>query len=134
MGPVGRALVHLVSLAGLAFSTMAAQGITTAGIGGTISGPDSIPIINATVTITNTANGERWQTVTRARGRFLVAYLSVGESYAVEARAIGFTPAVRTGITLSLGERYQADFVLAPAAAQLAEVVVHAEADPRLNG
>ena len=135
MGPQGRRLVRLVALACLVFSgTLAAQGITTAGIGGIVSGPDSAPLDNATVTVTNTANGERWQTVTRGRGRFLVAYLSVGGSYAVEVRAIGFTPAARTGITLSLGERYQADFVLAPAAAQLAEVVVHAEADPRLNG
>ena len=118
MGPLGRAFVRLVPLAGLVSSaTLAAQGITTAGIGGIVSGPDSAPLDNATITVTNTANGERWQTLTRGRGRFLVAYLSVGGSYTVEARAIGFTPAVRTGITLSLGERYRADFVLAPAAA-----------------
>jgi hypothetical protein len=135
MSHLGRAVVRLVPLAGLVSSaTLAAQGITTAGIGGLVSTADSIPLANATVTVTNTANGERWQTMTRGRGRFLVAYLSVGGPYAVEARAIGFTPSVRTGITLSLGERYQVDFVLTPAAAQLAEVVVHAEADPRLNG
>ena len=134
MGPLGRALVRLVPLAGLLSSaSLAAQGITTAGVAGTVTATDSTSIGDGTVTVTNTATGERWQTVTRGRGRYLVAYLSVGGPYTIEARAIGFTAAVRTGIMLSLGERYRADFILSPAATQLAEVVVHAEADPRLN-
>ncbi len=134
MGPLGRAFVHLVPLAGLLSSAnLAAQGVTTAGLGGVVTAADSTPIGNATVTATNTATGERWQVVTSGRGRYLLAYLSVGGPYAVEARAIGFAPSVRSRITLSLGERYRADFILPPAVTQLAEVVVSAEADPRLN-
>jgi hypothetical protein len=69
MGPQGRRLVRLVALACLVPSgTLGAQGVTTAGIGGIVSGSDSVPLDNATITVTNTANGERWQTVTRGRG------------------------------------------------------------------
>ena len=85
------------------------------------------------VTVTNTADGGRWRTTTRADGRYAFEYLSVGGPYAIEARAIGFRPAGETAITLSLGERRRADIALTPAVIQLAELTVQAP-DPRLNG
>src|SRR6185312_13615340 len=60
-------------------------------------------------------------------------YLSVGGPYTVEAKAIGFEPAVSADLLLSLGARRRVDFSLAPAAVQLPEVVVNARTDPPLN-
>ena len=107
--------------------------MTTAGIQGVVVGADSAGIPNASVTVTNAATGERWQTVTGTRGRYALEYLSVGGPYSIEARAIGFTPAGTSGITLSLGERHRVDLVLSSAVAQLAELTVTAEQDQRLN-
>ena len=58
-----------------------------------MTGSDSTALEDAVVTVTNTATGERWQTATRARGRYVFEYLSVGGPYLLEARAIGFAPA-----------------------------------------
>ena len=69
------------------------QGVTTAALFGAVAGSDSAGLEDAVVTVTNTATGERWQTPTGARGRYVFEYLSVGGPYVVEARAIGFAPA-----------------------------------------
>jgi hypothetical protein len=114
-------------------SRLAAQGPTGAAVQGTVTGPESTPIADATVRITNTATGERWQTITRGDGRFFLEHLSIGGPYRFDVRAIGFAPADRTGVFLSLGQRATADFRLASSAFQLEEMTVLAEADPRIN-
>ena len=111
----------------------AAQGLTTGALSGTVQGPDSLGIADAVVTVTNTADGERWRAATRSDGRYVFEYLSVGGPYAIEVSAIGFSPARRSGITMSLGERHRADFALAPATVRLAELTVTAPTDQRLN-
>src|SRR4051812_20625354 len=133
MHQLRRALALIVLPATLLSAVLSAQGVTTAGIQGTVAGTDSAGIASATVTVTNAATGERWQTVTGARGRYALEYLSVGGPYSIEARAIGFAPARATGIALALGERRRADLVLTSAVAQLTELTVTAEPDPRLN-
>ncbi|HUR06458.1 MAG TPA: TonB-dependent receptor, partial [Nonomuraea sp.] len=133
MGQFGRALLLVVLLGGIGAGELAAQGVTSAALYGIVLGPDSTPVADAVVTVTNTADGGRWRTTTPAGGRYAFEYLSVGGPYTVEARAIGFRPAGESGILLSLGERRRADIAMAPMVAQLAELVVQA-ADPRLNG
>jgi outer membrane receptor protein involved in Fe transport len=133
MSPLRRALALVVPAAALASTVLSAQGVTTAGIKGVVTGADSAGIPNASVTVTNAATGERWETITGTRGRYALEYLSVGGPYSIEARAIGFTPTGTGGITLSLGERHRVDLVLSSAVAQLAEVTVTAEQDERLN-
>ena len=103
MGLLSGALVLVAPLAALVSVDALAQGATTAGISGVVLDADSVGIGNATVTVTNTANGERWQTVTGGRGRYLVEYLSLGGPYSIEARAIGFRPTVRDGISTLAG-------------------------------
>jgi hypothetical protein len=114
-------------------ATLWAQGATGAAVQGTISGTGGVPVADATVLITNTATGERWRTYTHTDGRFLLDHLSIGGPYRLEVNAIGFEPAQREGMFLSLGERLTSDFGLTPAAFQLAEVSVQAEPDPRIN-
>ena len=40
--------------------------LATAAVYGTVTGADSTAVEQATVSVTNTANGERWQTATQA--------------------------------------------------------------------
>ena len=103
---------------------LAAQGLTTAALNGTVTRPDGAPIAGVEVTVTHEANGRRWETVTGTSGRFVLEGVSVGGPYLVEARAIGFAPAGRRDIVLSLGQRLAVDLVLEPAPLRLPELSV----------
>ncbi|HEX3232660.1 MAG TPA: TonB-dependent receptor [Gemmatimonadales bacterium] len=117
----------------LGLATIRAQGVTGAAIQGHVLAPDSVAIEDASILVTNTANGERWQTTSRGKGRYGLDQLSVGGPYVVEVHAVGFAPAQRAGIFLSLGQRLTADFALSRAAYQLPEVGVVAGLDPLIN-
>ena len=96
------------------------RAVTTAALFGTVTGSDSTGLEDAVVTVTNTATGERWQTATRARGRYVFEYLSVGGPYVVEARAIGFAPAQGTGDPALAGRAAPVRLPLLPADRQAA--------------
>jgi hypothetical protein len=70
--------------------------------------PRTMP--EATVLATNTSNGKRWQGVTGADGRFFLEHVSVDGPYRIDVHAVGFEPAQATGVFLSLGGRFTADF------------------------
>ena len=103
---------------------LAAQGITTAAMTGTIATRDGSPIAGAAVAVIHEGTGARWEVATGAGGRFLLEDLRVGGPYRVEARAIGFAPVARAGIVLALGQRLAVDLALAPAPVELAELRV----------
>src|SRR2546425_2086599 len=101
-GPTFRPLaVALVTAAPLA-----AQGVTTAAVQGTVTSQDGMPIAAATVSVTNISTGQRWQVETRAGGRYFVEGVAVGGPYNLDARGVGFRSTRRTAITLELGQRY----------------------------
>ena len=132
MHPLIKVLLLTVPLLALLAAPLPAQGVTTAALSGTITG-DSTAVEGAVVTVTNTATGERWQTATRARGRYVFEYLSVGGPYVIEARAIGFAPQQAPPLLLSLGERRRVDLSLRAAVLELAEIEVVATVDPLVN-
>lgn len=111
---------------------LAAQGVMTAAIQGTVSSVDGSAIDRATIQLTNAASGLRWLVATGSDGRFLLEAVTIG-TYRVEARALGFVTEVRTGIVLGLGQRLVTEFRLRPGAIELAPVVVSARADPVLD-
>ncbi len=119
----------LVALAVLPHA-VAAQGITTAAIQGTVIGDDHAPIGGATVQVLNQGNGRRWLVPTQSDGRFLLENVAVGGPYRIEVRTVGYRPETRTDIVLALGQRLDLDFVLRRAAVELAPVAVRASADP----
>ena len=94
---------------------LAGQAITTAVVQGTVDGQDSLPVPNAVVEVTNTATGQFWRVETSDAGRYFFGMVTIGGPYRVAVRAIGFGPAARTGVMLSIGQRYTADFFLEPA-------------------
>lgn len=100
---------------------------------GTVGADDGPSIQGAIVRVTNESNGRRWEIATRSGGRFFFEDLAVGGPYRIDVRALGFVPEIRTGITLSLGDRVAAHFALKPAAVALTPVIVIANVDPFLN-
>jgi carboxypeptidase family protein/TonB-dependent receptor-like protein len=100
------------------------QGVTTAAVQGSVSQADGTPIEAAVVEARNTVTGQVWRFETRSHGRFFFENMAVGGPYVVEARAVGFRPARMDGIRLTLGQRYTADFSLAPAALELPSILV----------
>jgi hypothetical protein len=117
----------------LATRALNAQGTTTAALQGRVLQPDSSGIEDATIQVTHTSNGERWQTVSHAKGRYSLEQLSIGGPYVVEVRAVGYAPATRGGVVLGLGQRVTADFTLSPVAYELTGITVTAEPDPLMN-
>lgn len=111
---------------------LAAQGVTTAAVQGTVSAEDGSPLVGASVRVTNDANGRRWAMMTGPDGRFLLEAVAVGR-YRVEVRAVGFRPETRTGIVLALGQRLVADFTLSPLTIELPPVTVSGMRDPVLD-
>ena len=126
---------HRLALFVVAFPArlLSAQGVTTAAIQGTVAGEDGSPIAGATVRVTYSPDGSRWEVVTRSTGGYLLENVAVGGPYRIEARALGFAPEARSGIVLALSQRLVADFTLRPATVELAPVLVHATVDPVLN-
>ncbi len=118
---------------GLAAVPLHGQAVTGAAIWGSVTGPDSAPIAAAVVLITNTSNGERWQAVSFASGRYYLDNLSVGGPYRIDVRAIGYMPARRDSVVLSLGQRFTADFTLQATAIELEAITVTAGVDPLIN-
>ena len=110
-----------------------AQGITTAGLRGTITREDgNTPIEGAVVTIINADKGTRLKTVSQASGRYNFENADPGV-YNVEVRAIGFELASKTGIVLTLGQRYTQDFTMRAQVVVLQELEITATTDPLSN-
>jgi hypothetical protein len=89
---------------------LAAQGLGTSAIRGTVRSDDDSPIDGA-ITVRNLSTG----VVSRARvkdGRYLVQGLEVGGPYVVEVRNLGFGSQKSSPTTLALGDAARVDFVL----------------------
>jgi hypothetical protein len=111
---------------------LSAQGVTGAAIQGTVSSASG-PVENAVVTVTSQATGQRYQATTRDNGRYNVENIALGGLFSVEARAIGYEPATRSDIMLTLGQRLTLDLELAQQAVQLEELTITAQENPLIN-
>src|SRR2546427_249416 len=129
--------LRLLAVGWLALSAatpaLGSQGVTSAALQGSVVQSDGTPIEHGVVRVTLAESGARWQVVTDAAGRYFLENVQVGGPYLIEARAVGFRPAGRSGVRLGLGQRYRADFVLEPSVVELPDVTVSASVDPLVN-
>lgn len=121
-----RHTVLMVALVG-APAGLAAQGVTTGAIGGTVTSDQNQPVERAQVQITNRSTGFIASAITRANGSYLVQGLEVGGPYSVQVRRLGSTPQTRDGIHVTLSQVTRVDFQLAAAAQVLSAVTATAE-------
>jgi hypothetical protein len=75
----------------------------------------------------HTPSGTAYQALTRADGRYTIPGMRVGGPYSVTATTIGYAPQTENGLIVQLGVATEKNFVIAPAAVQLAAVSVTAQ-------
>ncbi len=109
-------------------AALGAQGVTTASVTGRVTGPGGAGVEGARVTAVHLPSGTTYNAGTRADGRYTILGMRVGGPYRVTARALGFEPQVREGVTLALGTAADLSFSTARVATQLSEVTVTAAA------
>jgi hypothetical protein len=118
------ALIVAASLGPWFPSPLAGQGVTTATIRGTVSGPSDVD--GTMVSVVNVATG--YSTETKVRGGFFVVPgLETGGPYTIGVRRLGYVPQQQMGLYLALGERRDVDFTLVAVATRLDTVTVAAE-------
>jgi hypothetical protein len=100
------ALIALLLLS----TELAAQGIGTSAIRGTVRSDDDVPL-DAAITIRNLATGVISKSRVR-EGRFLVQGLEIGGPYVIEVQRIGFVSQRTAPTTLNLGDAVEVDFIL----------------------
>ena len=114
---------------------IAAQGVTTAAIRGSVRAQDGGGV-GATVRVVNMSTG--YATETRVRGgNFLVQGLATGGPYRIVVKSLGYAPEVLDGLSLSLGEQRVINFTLVSLVRQLDTIRVAATDDrnrPALAG
>jgi outer membrane receptor protein involved in Fe transport len=108
---------------------VAAQGVTTGAVAGTITDRNSRPIEGAQVQVQNRTTGYSTGALTRANGYFLVPGLEVGGPYTLRVRRIGYEAAERNDIFVRLTQTTRVDVQLQQTAVQLAGVEVRATAE-----
>src|SRR5262249_15380498 len=92
-----------------------AQGVTTAGVQGTVLGSRGEPI-DAQVSVRHEATGYSVDVRAHAGRQFLVSGLEPGGPYTITVRALGFQLQVSREVYLELGSVRPIDFVLTPIA------------------
>lgn len=110
----------------LVTSNLFGQAGATGSILGTVTDATGAVIPGAKVTVTNTATGIPFNTVTSSAGDYLAPSLQVG-TYSVTAEAKGFQKSVTTGINLSVDQKVRVNPIL-QAGAVTSTVTVSAQA------
>ncbi|MEO6211137.1 MAG: TonB-dependent receptor [Gemmatimonadaceae bacterium] len=122
-------LLALAASGASGITTLAAQGITTAAVSGTVTDSTGAPVEAAQIQVVNQQTGVKTGTLSRPNGNYYLQGVEVGGPYVVSVRRIGFAPDSITGVRLSLGQNFRANFKMGTQAAQLSVVTVRATSD-----
>lgn len=118
----------LTAVAALALLTapggLAAQGVTTGSITGTVMGTNGRPVAGATVAAEHIPSGVRYAALTRDDGRFVIPGMRVGGPYTVTVEYIGLQAAPREDVTVNLGLATDLAFVAREQALELEGISV----------
>jgi hypothetical protein len=119
----------LVVLAVLGFgrAEVSAQGVTTAAISGTVTGPNRAPLPGASVVAVHQPSGTTYLGTTRADGRFSIPGMRVGGPYVVTVSYLGFGEQTQEVPVLNLGVATDLDFRMQEAAIRLSGIDVTTE-------
>ncbi len=127
---VRAAMIAAMSLAPMVAAR--AQGVTTAGIHGTVRGSQG-QTIDAQVSVRHEATGFFVEVRTSA-GQFLVPGLEPGGPYTVTVRALGLRPKRVEGVYVQLGALLELDVALEPVATRLDTIRIKPAADSEALG
>jgi hypothetical protein len=115
-------------------AVLAAQGVTTGGIGGLVTGTQDQPIAGASVIAIHEPSGTSYEATTRADGRYSIPAMRVGGPYTVQVLYVGgsgvaFAPKTIENLSISLGVVSDVD-VSVEAITVVEEVEVTGVSDP----
>lgn len=102
----------------------------TAAVLGTVRDAKGGAVVDAKITVRNTATGITSQTVTDGQGDYVFPAVKIG-TYEVRAEAAGFSAAVATGVNVTVNARQRVDLTLQ--VGQVTEVVNITESTPLLE-
>ncbi|HVF97284.1 MAG TPA: carboxypeptidase regulatory-like domain-containing protein, partial [Flavisolibacter sp.] len=124
------ALLFIATLL-LSFVTVFSQE-TTSELQGVVKGESGQALQGASITAIHLPTGTKYTTSARTDGRYNLPNVRVGGPYEVTVTFVGFQSGKQSDINLILGTAYKADFTLASAAGNLAEVTVTANRSDRV--
>jgi hypothetical protein len=105
---------------------LAAQGVTTGAIGGTVTDAQGKPVESAQVQVVNRGTGFTVGGLTRSNGYYLLQGLEAGGPYTVRIRRIGYDPIERNGVNVSISTTSRVDVALTQQTTRLSAVTVTA--------
>jgi hypothetical protein len=113
---------------------LAAQGVTTGGIGGVVTGAQKQPVAGASVIAIHEPSGTSYEATTRADGRYSIPNMRVGGPYSIQVVYVGgaggaFAPRTVENLTVNLGVTTDVD-VSVEAITVAEEVQVTGQSDP----
>ena len=115
------ATVLVAAGAFLAAGRAMAQGVTSSGVREMVSDEQGQPVVGATVLLTGTETGARYQAATQTNGRYYLTNVIVG-TYSIEARAIGYRPVRQVGLSLTVGQVAEVNLRMGAATVELAAI------------
>jgi hypothetical protein len=127
------AIATLAVLMSAASISVSAQGVTTGAMSGTVTDPNGNPIESVQIQVRSGRTGSTAGALTRSTGQYTVQGLEPDDQYSITVRRIGYQPATRNNLRVSLGQTDREDFVLVPQTNLLSAVKVTGEADPVIN-
>lgn len=110
-----------------AVSELAAQGSTTAAVSGRVTDDAGAPLNGVAVRVVNQSTGLSRTTTTNQNGQYLIPGLPIGGPYRIEVSGLGYGAEPLTGVTLTLGQNYPANFTMATRALELEGINVTSE-------
>ena len=98
--------------------------VTTSSISGTIKQANGQALSGATITAIHVPSGSKYETITTKSGTFTLPGLRPGGPYTVTCQFVGLKRQDIEDVTLTLGDAYNINLIMQPAATTLTEVVV----------
>src|SRR5262249_34861103 len=123
MKDFSRSLIGVALVSAFAARALAAQGVTTGSLEGTVTA-EGAPAATAQVVATHVESGTQYGAMTRADGHYVIRGMRVGGPYTVTVRRIGAEQQTRDSVYVVLGSSDQIDFELRPAAVKLERIMV----------
>jgi outer membrane receptor for ferrienterochelin and colicin len=125
--------VAALALLAIAPARVAAQGVTTGAVSGTVTDESGQGVEGVQVQLRNARTGLNIGALTRSTGFYVIQGVEPDANYAITVRRIGYAPVTRNNIVISLGQTRREDFKLTHEAAVLSTVTVTANADAIMN-
>lgn len=127
---LSRGVVSSLALLALFAPAVWGQGVTTGSITGQVFGQDGRPLAGAQVTVVDTRTGATTGGITNDAGRYRVPFLQPGGPYVVRVQIIGYRPAEKQDVRVSLSAAEVVSFELEQTAVEVEPLTVSVESSP----